>query len=190
MKKSLLVLVALFTMILIPWKVQADDINVLVNTGDYKCKTETDVVQKKKITTCEIAVQNTTAQEFKGGAVTLTFEPKESSTKWEFTVKNAFEDSKAKTEKSVTLNIEPIAAKDTVVVGEVKWIADQSLSAADCGGNVVPTFKGSDTTGGNTGEGDVVDSGYAIPYVALALGAVGVVTVLATSKKKTKMYKI
>ena len=43
-----MILVALFTMFVIPWNVKAD-LQSLINQGDYKCTTENDSKQKKKI---------------------------------------------------------------------------------------------------------------------------------------------
>ena len=203
MKKSLLVLVALFTMILIPWNVKADasprvifgSEEELKKAGfstaiieEYKCTTETTATQK--ITTCKLGVLNKGTSEFNGGTVTFKMIPQVSSTEWYFEVNktNASEDTKAKTDSSITLSMNPLAAGDDVWLGPVTWKANKNVE--DCGGKTEPTWKGSDTTGGGSGEGDVVESGYAIPYIALAIGAVGVITVLATSKKKTKMYKI
>ena len=184
MKKSLLVLVALFTMILIPWEVKAADVETfeecnMVPKGD------------KKVTTCQIGWENKSTKNFKGGVTTITFKPASQGNEHEFTLNSAAAKKESETDKTITLYIEPIAAGEKAVVGTLVWTADAKLSSEDCAGNWSPsTFKGSETTDGGSGEGDVVESGYAIPYVALALGAVGVVTVLATSKKKTKMYKI
>lgn len=203
MKKSLLVLVALFTMILIPWKVMADasprvifgSEEQLKKDGfstaiieEYKCTEETTATQK--ITTCKLGILNKGTTEFKGGTVTFKLTPQVSSTTWEFKVNgaNASEDTKARTENSVTLSMDPLASKDDVWIGTITWKANKTEE--DCGGTIEAIWKGADATGGGSGEGDVVESGYAIPYVALAVGAVGVITVLATSKKKTKMYKI
>ena len=171
-------------MILIPWEVKAADVEQfqecnMVTKGD------------KKVTTCQIGWENKSTKNFGGGVTTITFEPASEGNEHEFTLNPTSAKKESETDNSISLYIEPISAGEKAVVGTLVWTADAKLSSKDCAGNWKPsTFKGSDTTGGNTGEGDVVDSGYAIPYVALALGAVGVVTVLATSKKKTKMYKI
>lgn len=186
MKKNLLILVILLVIALVPGNVKAG-VKVLVNEGDYKCKTETNAL-KKKVTTCVIAIKNTDSTEFAGGTLTLEFSPKNNSTTWDFKLGTAKENTTAKTDKSVELHINPIAAGKTIEAGTVTWTADSSLQDADCGGDVIPEWKSTTTEGNQTI--DNTSTGYAIPYVALAVGAVGVVTVLATSKKKTKMYKI
>ncbi len=191
MKKSLMVLVALLTMILIPWNVKADLQN-LINQGDYKCVTKTDSKTKKKITTCDIAYKNTGTTDFKGGILTLTLSPKVDSTAVSFVVNSSYakQNSANETEHVYVLNVEPIAAGETAVLGTVTWNADATLTDSDCGGDIIPEWKSTSSEGTGSDDSKVTDTGYAVPYIALAIGAVGVVTVLATSKKKTKMYKI
>ena len=190
MKKNLMILVALFTMLVIPWNVKAD-LQSLINQGDYKCTTENDSKQKKKITTCQIAYKNTGTTKFNGGTLTLKFNAKHSSTTSSFVVDTTAAKQNSANENVYVLNVEPIEAGQTAVLGTVKWIADATLSDADCGGDIIPEWSGATSSGTTGTEGtENAETGYAIPYMALAIGAVGVFTVLATSKKKTKMYKI
>lgn len=189
MKRNLMILVALFTMLVIPWNVKADLQN-LINQGDYKCTTENDSKTKKKITTCQIAYKNTGTTEFKGGSLTLTLKPKHSSTTVSFVVNSTDAKQNSASNNVYVLAVEPIPAGETAILGTVKWSADATLTDADCGGDIIPEWKSTSSEETGSDDGEITDTGYAVPTLALAIGAIGVVTVLATSKKKTKMYKI
>lgn len=192
MKKSLMVLVALFMMILIPGNVKA--IELVRNADDtFDCSDPVTVGDKKQ-TTCEIKVKTGSNEEYPGGVVTLNLKPTVSSTTATFkltadTKVAQLDTTRTNADKmAYVIDIEPIAAGRTVTLGTVTFIADAKYSGKDCGGEIDPVWDQSE--GDDIGGGDIPETGYAIPYVALAIGAVGVITVLATSKKKTKMYKI
>lgn len=184
MKKSLLVLVALFMMILIPGNVNAaKDWAAFTNCEEPASE------GNKKVTVCQIGYESKTGKDFSGGTTTITFEPEVSSTTYEFSINKAFASIESEKGNKVTINVKESNGSSKIIIGEVKWIADKNEE--DCGGVWSPTpFEGTDTGDSDFNDGEVVESGYAIPYIALAIGAVGVITVLATSKKKTKMYKI
>lgn len=190
MKKTLLILVTLIMMILIPGNVKA--IELVRNTDDtFECS-EPVTVGDKKQTTCEIKVK--TDEAYQGGILTLTLKPTMDTTTATFKLTANSKDAQLDSTRTnaskmiYVIDIEPITAGKTVTLGTVTFIADAKYSGKDCGGGIVPTWD--ESTGGDMGGGDIPETGYAIPYVALAIGAVGVITVLATSKKKTKMYKI
>ena len=192
MKKSLMVLVVLSMMILIPGNVKA--IELVRNADDtFDCSDPVTVGDKKQ-TTCEIKVKTGSNEEYQGGILTLTLKPEVDSTTATFKLTAdskvaQLDTTRTNSDKMVyVIDIEPTAAGKTVTLGSVTFIADAKYSGKDCGGGIIPTWDQSE--GGDIGGGDIPETGYAIPYVALAIGAVGVITVLATSKKKTKMYKI
>lgn len=189
MKKRLLVLVTLLTMILIPWNVEAG-LESLINTGDYKCETTVDSKTNKKITTCDVVFKNTGTTTFNGGTLELTITPKHSTTTANFAVNASYAKQTDSNGNTYTLNVEPIAAGQVAILGTVTYTANASLTDIDCGGDIIPKWTEATSDGDDSDDEEITDTGYAVPTVALAIGAVGVITVVATSKKKTKMYKI
>lgn len=188
MKKNLLILVMLIAFIVIPGKVSAATLKVVTTDGTHlKCETEKDEKLQKKITTCDVILE-VNGGDFNGGVVDLTFEPERSTTTFDFQVDTAFAKEESHDKNVYKVNVEPIKDGKTAVVGVVKWQAN--LTEEKCGGTVKPSWKGTENNQSASNDPTVTDTGYAIPYLALGAGLVGVVTVIASSKKKTKMYKI
>lgn len=191
MKKILLVLVFLFMLISVPSNVKAYGLVYREENGEKLFDCEKPVTEGgKKTTKCAIKFENDTTEEW-SGVMTLTLEPFVVSTEGSFKIASTkvakLDATKTDEDEGVyVFGVEPIPAGKTVTLGTVTWIADPSVE--NCGGKIIPSYD--KTEPGEIGGGEIPETGYAIPYVALAVGAVGVITVLATSKKKTKMYKI
>lgn len=195
MKKRLLVLVTLLTMILIPWNVEAEEgVKIIMNEEPYKCETRTEGT--KKITECQIVAENTMKAAFNGGTILLTLIPNHTSTAITFEVDTTYAHQNGNptqgdnNSKVYELNVDPISSGGKAILGTVKFTANASLTDIDCGGGYKVAFKEAIDDGDDSDDEEITDTGYAVPTVALAIGAVGVITVVATSKKKTKMYKI
>ncbi len=186
MKKSFLVLVILLAMIILPVSVNAG-LESLINSTKYPCTSEINMVNKK-VTTCAVVFKNTSNSTFNGGTLTLTLAPKNPSTTATFQVNDTEVKEVSGGDKVYTLNVEPINPGEEANLGTVTWTADATLSDIDCGGDILPNWNGTEEW--DSSDGESPETGYAIPYIALAVGCVGVITVVATSKKNRKMYKI
>lgn len=94
-------------------------------------------------------------------------------------------------EDTYTVTVKNLVSGENKIGAYIITAIDEN--GIDCGGTFSPSKaleEGTQTTGDDTESNDNTETGYGIPYIALAVGTVGTITVLATSKKKNKFYKI
>lgn len=188
MKKILFSLCMLFTLVILPLSVSA---KAELDFSSIDCDNKNpklDVANKTKTVTCTWTAKNTSTETFTGTTLTVQVTKKGTGVK-SYSFKP---NSPSVTQKDngnadqISVSFDDVNAGESIILGEFTIIAENNGEDCSLGFKKV----GEDTKGGGSSDGSVVSSGYAIPYVALALGSAGVVTVLATSRKKTKMYKI
>lgn len=137
MKKYLGILLLMIGIILIPGNVNAS-LEMIVNNGEFSCTTGTKM--DKKITTCDIAYRNTGTSAFNGGTLELTFTPTYESTTVTFVTSTTNAQLVSFNSNVYTLNVEPILAGQTAILGTVTWTADATLSEFEVGGSVAPNW--------------------------------------------------
>lgn len=191
MKKYLsLLLVGIIASLIAPACFMAARISYTVvdveNPEEDRTSTPGYVITKVPIT---LNAKEAFGDEFK---VTITFELEDASSTYEF---------QPNTSKGVTatklsefqwqLSIKSLSVGDNVIgIFKIKAKDDPKIG---CGGTYSlgqPEVIGKDSESGDSDDADDVTTGYAIPYVALAVGTIGTVTILTTSKRKSKFYKI
>lgn len=187
MKKILFSLCMLFTLVILPISVSAA---AKLDFSSVDCDNKNpkiDVANKTKTVTCTWTAKNTSTETFKGTTLTVQVTKKGTGVKsYEFKP-----NSPSVTQKDngnadqISVSFDDVNAGESIILGEFTILAENNGEDCSLGFKQV----GEDTKGGGSSGGGA-ETGYAIPYVALALGLAGVVTVLATSRKKTKMYKI
>ena len=186
MKKILFSLCMLFTLVILPISVSAA---AKLDFSSVDCDNKNpkiDVANKTKTVTCTWTAKNTSTETFKGTTLTVQVTKKGTGVKsYEFKP-----NSPSVTQKDngnadqVEVSFGDVRAGESIILGEFTILAENN--GEDCGLSLLRVMEPM-CLGGVSG---CVETGYAIPYVTLALGLAIVVTVLATSRKKTKMYKI
>ena len=188
MKKILFSLCMLFTLVILPISVSAKP---NLDFSSVECDNKNpkiDVANKTKTVTCTWTAKNTSTETFTGTTLTVQVTKKGTGVKsYEFKPNSPSVTKKDNgNADQISVSFDDVNAGESIILGEFTILAENNGEDCSLGFKQV----GEDTNGGGSSDGSVVGSGYAIPYVALALGSAGVVTVLATSRKKTKMYKI
>lgn len=192
-KKMMILVILLITLIILPNSVEAAKMKINFSSGANGTCQESKISGNVKTTECDLVLQNLGTDTSKGLVLDIVVDKGADVTAVTFNVdssKGVLNPAPATDTKNYKYNVSvnPIAGGDEVTLAKVTFIA--TASGKDCGGDIDVVWNGANVKTFDTSDAEVVQSGYAIPYIALAVGMVGVIGFIAVSKKKTKMYKI
>ena len=138
MKKYLGILLIMIGMILIPGNVNAGELK----TDITNCTTEIDSTLNKKVTTCDLVIQNLVQNlDFEGGTLELIVTPTHENTTTDIVVSTEFATLNTYVENGYVLDIKRISEGATVAIGTIEFIADSSLPDQETGGSVSFNWK-------------------------------------------------
>lgn len=185
MKKHLrTILIGLITLILIPMSANATSLK-------WSDKQTNQTKSGGKVVTTKALILTSDAAVNKELKYDITFTVADSASTFEFKANtSAGVTAEKKDDSTYTVTIKSLSSGENTIGAFIITASDED--GVDCGGEYSPTLikDGTETTGDESEGNDNTETGYGIPYIALAVGTVGTITVIATSKKKNKFYKI